>query len=289
VQFCRSRHLIAVGDYAEAIAQIQATLAQIGPSGHKALLTHCHAALAECNEQMGDYRAALAHYKAYAAAQESTFNETNEQKVRTLGVIHQTEAARRAAEIERQRNAELQHYIQELEQLQAALREISLRDPLTGLYNRRHLIEEGKLQLLHAQRHQSDICAAMIDVDHFKRINDELSHQIGDLVLKRLAEIISQGIRIIDIAARYGGEEFSVLLPETHIDDAYITCERLRATVERHNWASIHPKLQVTISIGITAGDGSALLDDLIARADGQLYAAKRAGRNQTSRAPGAS
>ena len=288
VQYCRGRHLIDVGDYAEAIAQVQSVLVQIGPSGHKALLTHCHAALAECSEQMGDYRAALAHYKAYAAAQERTFNETNEQKVRSLGIIHQTEATRRVAEIERQRNTELQRYIQELEQLHATLREISLRDPLTGLYNRRHLIGEGKRQLLHAQRDQSDICAAMIDVDHFKRVNDELSHQIGDLVLKRLAEIINCEMRDTDIVARYGGEEFSVILPETHIDNAYIVCERLRVAVEQYDWASIHPRLRVTISIGVAVDDHDAL-EALLARADEQLYVAKRAGRNRTFCAPAAS
>ncbi len=282
VQFCQGLHLTAIGDNTGALALFQDALALIAPSGQYELLADCHAALADCHERLGDYRAALSHYRAYAATRERTFIEASEQKMRSLDVIHQVETARRAAEAERQRNAELQHYIQELEQLQVTLRASSLRDPLTGLHNRRYLSEEGGRLLRYAQRYQSDLCAAMIDVDHFKQINDRLGHQVGDLVLQRLAELITRAMRSTDLISRYGGEEVVLLLPSTNIDDAYSICERLRTTVEQHNWSDIHPRLRVTVSIGLAKDDGSTLTE-LLAHADAQLYTSKRAGRNRTS------
>jgi diguanylate cyclase (GGDEF)-like protein len=287
VQFCQGLHLATIGDDAGAIAQFQGTLAQVGASGHYELIADCHAALADCHERLGNYRDALGHCRAYAAARERTFVETSEQKVRALDVMHQIESARWAAEAERQRNAELQRYIQELEQLQARLWAISLRDPLTGLYNRRYLTEEGGRLLSYAQRYQNQLCAAMIDVDHFKYINDELGHQVGDVVLQKLAEIMTQAMRSTDLISRYGGEEIVLLLPATSIESAYMTCERLRALVEQYNWSAIHPKLHVTVSIGLSEDDGSTLAD-LLARADTQLYASKRTGRNRTSYHQGA-
>lgn len=286
VQFCQGLHLAAIGDTSGAIAQFEAALAQISPAGQHELLADCHAALADCHERRGDYRAALSHYRAYAAMRERIFVEDSEQKVRALDVIHQVDIARRAAETERQRNAELQHYIRELEQSQSALQAISLRDPLTNLYNRRHLIEEGSRLLHHAQQYQISLCAAMIDIDHFKHINDNLGHQMGDLVIQKVAEIIIGALRSIDFITRYGGEEIAIVLPSTDIEAGFITCERLRTTIEQYDWASLHPCLRVTVSIGLAGDDGSTL-SELLARADAQLYMSKRAGRNRTSYAHG--
>lgn len=282
VQFCQGSHLAAVGDDTNALTQFQDCLARLGPSGKYDLLADCHAALADCNERLGDYRAALAHHRAYAAIRERTFIEASEQKVRALDVIHQITTARQAAEAERQRNAALQHYIQELEQLQSSLRAMSLRDPLTDLHNRRYLNEEGERLLRHAQRYGDHCCAAMIDVDHFKHINDRLGHALGDRVLQHLATIVTDAMRSTDLIARYGGEELALLLPSTSLGNAYAICERLRTTVEQHTWRDIHPTLQVTISIGLADHNGDNLAE-LLARADAQLYAAKHAGRNRTS------
>jgi diguanylate cyclase (GGDEF)-like protein len=282
VQFCQGLHLTATGDDAGACNQFENALMQIAPSGSSELLADCHAALADCYERLGDYRAALGHHRAYTATRERTFIETSEQKVRALDVIHQVETAHRAAEAEHQRNIELQRYIDELEQLHATVQAISVRDPLTDLHNRRYLAEEGERLLRYAQRYQTELCAAMIDIDSFKQINDTLGHPVGDLVLQRLAEIITLAMRGTDLIIRYGGEEIALLLPSTSIDDAYSICERLRMTIEQHDWASIHPRLRVTVSIGVAKDNGNTLTE-LLSRADVQLYVSKRGGRNRTS------
>jgi diguanylate cyclase (GGDEF)-like protein len=282
VQFCQGLLLTSIGEDASARTQFHDALVQIASSGPSELLADCHAALADCYERLGDYQAALGHHRAYAATRERTFIERGEQKVRALDVIHQVETARQAAEAERRRNAELEEYIQELEQLQETLRTISVRDPLTGLHNRRYLTEEGGRMLRYAQRYQTSLCAAMIDVDHFKQINDTLGHHVGDLVLEQLAEVITHMMRSTDVICRYGGEEIALLLPSTSSDDAFLLCERLRTTVEHHDWSSIDSQLQITVSIGLAQDEGGTLAD-LLARADRQLYASKRAGRNRTS------
>lgn len=282
VQFCQGLHLAAIGNDAAAQIEFDNALAQLAHSGSAELLADCHAALADCYERLGDYRAALRHHRAYAKTRERTFIEASEQKVRALDVLHQVETARRTAEAERQRNAELQHYIHELEQLHATVQAISVRDPLTGLHNRRYLSEEGERILRYAQRCKTELCAAMIDIDSFKHINDTLGHPVGDLVLQRLAEILASAMRATDLIVRYGGEEIELLLPSTGIDDAYSICERLRLTIEQHAWSGIHPRLGVTVSIGIAKDDGNTLAE-LLSRADTQLYVSKRAGRNRTS------
>jgi diguanylate cyclase (GGDEF)-like protein len=127
----------------------------------------------------------------------------------------------------------------------------------------------------------------MIDVDNFKQINDGLGHQIGDVVLQQVAEMITRAMRSSDLITRYGGDEIALFLPSTSGDDGYVICERLRVTIEQHDWSGIHPELRVTISIGLAEDDGSALAE-LLARADAQLYASKRAGRNRTSYGPAA-
>lgn len=282
VCFCQGLYLVAAGDDQGAAAQFEDALAQLGSAGSYDLLADCHTALADCKERLGEYRAALAHQRAYSSLRERVFKESGEQKVRAIEVIHRTEIVRRAAEAERQRNIELQRYIHELEQLQARLRALTLRDPLTGLYNRRYLTEEGARLLAYARRHQTGFCAAMIDVDRFKQINDTMGHSIGDLVLQQLADILRQGVRSSDLIARYGGEELALLLPSTGPNDAFNVCERLRTLVELYDWSAIQHGLRVTVSIGL-AEDTGGTLAKLLDSADIQLYAAKGAGRNRTN------
>lgn len=281
VRFCQGLHFAMCGDDVAAQRHFEEALARATQAGSMELRADCHAALADCLERQGDYRAALAEHRAYAALRERTFREVSEQRVRALDVMHRVELARQAAEAERQRNASLQRTIQELEQQRTTLQRMTTRDPLTGLFNRRYLVDEGA-RLLAAARHSAlPLCAAMIDVDGFKQINDSFGHLTGDQVLKQLAELCAQGLRSSDWVARYGGEELVVLLPATPLRDAVQICERLRVAVKNHTWASIQPELHVTISIGLTA-DAAATLEQLFGAADAQLYAAKRAGRNQT-------
>jgi diguanylate cyclase (GGDEF)-like protein len=151
------------------------------------------------------------------------------------------------------------------------IREIAIRDELTGTYNRRFLLEGLARELARAGRSGGGFSVCIIDVDHFKAVNDTLGHAGGDEVLKRVAEIAGRGLRGIDVFGRFGGEEFLLLLPDTDRAGASVVAERIRAAV------AAETRVTVTIGVAQYAGDGAAAV---LARADQALYRGKAAGRN---------
>lgn len=160
---------------------------------------------------------------------------------------------------------------------------IAITDGLTGLYTRRYLEERLEDEIKRSVRRNITLSFLMIDVDHFKKINDEHSHLTGDQVLHAVGEIIKQNIRGIDIAARYGGEEFSIILPDTDQEGAHYAAERIRQAVEEKSIRAYDAELKVTVSIGAaTCPRDGKKMHDLIDRADQALYQAKQKGRNRT-------
>ncbi len=162
-------------------------------------------------------------------------------------------------------------------QLFQAQEENALTDELTKLPNRRHLAQRFLEEMQRARRHHKSIAFLMIDIDHFKMINDTYGHLQGDAVLAELAKILVSGKRESDVAARYGGEEFGIILHETNEAGAMTLAERIRSKVEA---ASFPGSLKVTISIGVAATEDEALFTGLLEKADQALYAAKQGGRN---------
>lgn len=163
-------------------------------------------------------------------------------------------------------------------QLFEAQEENALTDELTKLPNRRALAQRFLQEMQRARRHRTALAFLMIDLDHFKQVNDTYGHLNGDAVLSELASILSTGLRESDICARYGGEEFALILPETTIDGARTLAERIRAKVAA---ATFPGGLKLTISVGVAATDEPSLYTQLTDRADQALYAAKQGGRNQ--------
>ncbi len=165
------------------------------------------------------------------------------------------------------------------------VKDLSIIDSLTGLYNRRYVMEAYKMEFSKASRYNSNISIIMMDIDNFKIINDTYGHLSGDLVIKSISEIIKKSIRNFDIPGRYGGEEFILILPETSIDDTVIVAERIRASVESFDFLSIvNEKLIVTISIGISnliTMESNKNELELIKVADSNLYKAKKTGKNR--------
>ncbi|MEN9537834.1 MAG: hypothetical protein RLZZ126_69 [Pseudomonadota bacterium] len=174
-----------------------------------------------------------------------------------------------------------------LQRVLDALCELSLRDPLTGLANRRHFLSALGREIASVARSGDSTLLLMLDIDHFKQVNDTHGHATGDRVLSIVAETLSACVRPKDTVVRYGGEEFAVILPDCHITYGMVVAERMRATVEKLDIAlSPDLSLRVTVSIGgayAPQDDTSADPIVWLERADRELYKAKNLGRNQIS------
>jgi two-component system cell cycle response regulator len=167
----------------------------------------------------------------------------------------------------------------------ARLEQLAQTDPLTQLLNRRALTERITAEMERALRYDSTMALLMIDLDHFKKVNDTYGHLVGDDVLRDVAQLLGETIRTSDIVARYGGEEFLVLLPETDEVGAESFAERIRAAVESHAFArdAMAEPLRLTASVGVAVFPAARIesVEDLFARADAALYRAKADGRNR--------
>jgi diguanylate cyclase (GGDEF)-like protein len=218
---------------------------------------------AALHEARGDLGAALATYKAFHAAESELISEQREAQARTRQALFETAEARQEA---------------------ARFREQARRDPLTGSWNRR-FADESMPELLADAVTGATILVALIDIDHFKRVNDRLSHEVGDKVLVAVAGLIDAAVPASPPAggfsARLGGEEFLLVITGMSLARAVYQVEDLRRTIERHRWRTLTGDLPVTVSIGVTAVEPGITQAELLARADASLYEAKRTGRNR--------
>ena len=196
--------------------------------------------------------------------------------------FQRNQSLRKARERLRDSERLLQHQIEEIHGLQHQLREQASRDPLTGLYNRRHLDSVLERELFSRRQHES-LCMLLIDIDHFKRINDAFGHQAGDRILAKLATILTGHSRPRDVICRYGGEEFLVLMPGMAVELARQRAESIRQAFAETSISFEGERLQATLSIGLSATPEHAeSVSGLIRCADQALYQAKAGGRNRT-------
>jgi diguanylate cyclase (GGDEF)-like protein len=160
---------------------------------------------------------------------------------------------------------------------------LAISDELTGLYNRRGLMDIGRREVDRARRFHHPLAVAIIDIDNFKQINDTYGHKAGDQMLIQFADSCRANFREIDVIARYGGDEIVVLLIENDIDQAYIIADRFRESIAQHAFKTDSGSLISTISIGLAAIDGKTdTIGQVIEKADRGLYLAKEGGRNRT-------
>ncbi len=263
--------------------------------GLSKVIAGSHHLRARAHEKDGNYRAAmhemvlLRDAERYLVEQES-FRRIASAKLELQFTQKEREtlqAQEREAETARV-NDELRHLNnalalanQEKTDLIAQLETLSRTDVLSGLFNRRYLFERLENSLAQNRRSDSALVVAMLDIDHFKRVNDNYSHAIGDAVIKALGGILKAQCRESDFAARYGGEEFVCVLHSTNLESAFNACERIRKAVENYDWASIETTLRVTASIGLALSAPNMTVTSLLNAADGALYQAKHAGRNR--------
>lgn len=166
------------------------------------------------------------------------------------------------------------------------LSEIAARDMLTGLYNRLYVTEKIDSEMNRSQRHGCPVSILMLDIDHFKRVNDSFGHSAGDGVLRSVAQVLRDSCRVYDIPGRYGGEEFCIVLPETKVGNTTVVAERIRERLAANRFVIGSDSVVVTASIGIAGIDsieseGVVSPSALIDRADRALYSAKHLGRNR--------
>ncbi|GAA2475356.1 GGDEF domain-containing protein [Winogradskya humida] len=258
------------GECAKAIEGLLEALDRALEAGETPMAMEIHRELSEAYEQVGNFAAALGHYKAYHLLERTAHNDVAAARARMA--VHQFELdnARLEAELARVRSAEL-------EVATLSWQRQATEDSLTGLPNRRF----AELRLPEMVASGGPLCVAIADVDLFKGVNDRFGHFVGDEVLRQIAAVLRDNVRDLDLVARLGGEEFLIGLDGVDFEDARARCELLRAQVAAYPWEGLQPGLSVTISLGLAIVRAEEDLPAAMILADRHLYEAKRAGRNQ--------
>jgi diguanylate cyclase (GGDEF)-like protein len=174
--------------------------------------------------------------------------------------------------------------VSQLASLTGRLRELAMIDSLTGVLNRRAFLDHADGEWVRHRRHNHALACAMIDVDGFKNINDTFGHAAGDAVLQHIGALVRATLRASDLPARLGGDEFIALMPETNLDGATATAERLLGHVVSRPLTVLDQNFATTLSIGVASAEGCSSLEELMARADRAMYQAKKEGRARVCR-----
>ncbi|MBL8360553.1 MAG: GGDEF domain-containing protein [Rubrivivax sp.] len=248
----------------EAVQLIQS----LGALAPQQTLVRLHGAAYRAAKALGRHADALLHLEAGERIERQRTISQLQAQSRLFVTKGELERVRRDAQRQRARAAELA--------------QDAARDPLTGIGNRRHLDQRFEQLVADAHLHDRPLAVALLDLDHFKRINDTLGHAAGDRVLVALARLLGENVRERDVLARMGGEEFVIVLPEMSAERAVDVCSRLAERIRTQAWPGGAPE-RVTASIGIAASTPQAPLTpaELLQRADEALYEAKRTGRDR--------
>jgi diguanylate cyclase (GGDEF)-like protein len=244
----------------------------------------CYVNLIEMAKRRGNWQLAFTYHESLYEIYKDIHTQTTSKRLSILKLVHQVETARRDAEIYHLRNDELSREIEERKRMESALHELAITDPLTGLLNRRQFFNVAKMLLEQAARYRHPVSIMVLDIDHFKQINDTYGHAVGDQALIHLAGKITHTVRSVDVTARFGGDEFVILMPETDTPDAVKVAKRLQGNVAEKAFPAKETVFHLALSIGLanTSMKKDMLsIDVLLELADHALYAAKQAGRNQ--------
>jgi diguanylate cyclase (GGDEF)-like protein len=223
-----------------------------------------------------------AHDEAEQLSAELRFNkEVLEDQANYLASLAEESVAN--AQRAEEARCQLEHEIAERRLLEEELRRLATTDALTGLLNRRRFFELAQQELARGGEFGQRLAVLMIDIDHFKSINDRYGHPVGDLALRQVAGLLGAGVRRQDLVGRLGGEEFAVVVPAVTPEDGWDIAERLRASIAANQLAHGAARIDITVSIGLAmADDADDSIERVVGRADALLYRAKQTGRNRT-------
>ena len=222
-----------------------------------------HERLVQIYKEKQDYQTALEHFEAFHTTSKKIFNDRSDRRVKNLEILHQVEITRRQADL---------------------YRVLANTDSLTGLLNRRRFMEIAEIAVQQAKNDHGQLAIVMLDIDHFKNVNDRYGHQAGDGVLSATAASLKRSLRGGDMAGRYGGEEFIVLLVGASSEQCFKIAERIRLAIAGLEIQMDQGTIRVTVSLGLMVvnTDQDRPVKDLIHCADQALYRAKQQGRNRT-------
>ena len=268
-----------IGDYQKTIAACLAAEKDLQLRG---FVRWMYRMLSESYAELEQYKEAYTYRLKYEEVNSEIFENTNNDKTKALEILYETNLAKQAARLEQEKAEALTSYVQQLKSLNDEMTELSTRDSLTTLYNRRYLMERLTSLFKVSKDLGRNLSVAILDADNFKSVNDTFGHHIGDEVLKVIAQILILGPRGDDFAARYGGEEFVLVLAKTGVEGAVVVCERIRKQIEDYDWNSIAENLVVTVSIGVSDISNQDTIESTMQASDELLYQAKEAGRNCT-------
>lgn len=273
----KGRSLAVQGRLQEAIEAFTNCLAIARATDDLSFAGRCALDLCDAHAALGEFEAALASHRMFHDFFVQQASEAARRRARMYALHRETETLRESAAEAHSLAARLAASNALLARQAEELARSSLEDPLTKLPNRRRW--DSALRDLDAGTEPYAI--AVMDVDHFKQVNDRYSHSVGDEVLRAVGGLLGDFARRDDLVARYGGEEFTLLMRDVTGAQAAAICERLRQLVQDHDWTCIHPDLTLTMSVGVATGAEAATHDAVVQIADARLYEAKRGGRNR--------
>ncbi len=290
----RMRCLVALGRVEEAIAAGQRglTVSDHAPPFVRGLLLR---SLADVLRASGDHEEAYAALAEGFVLERAVIEQQASHRLALQQASLEVAAARREANALATKNVELEELVGELnatkseleqrmgqlEELRDQLRDQADHDWLTGLKNRRWLARELPAIIGPGRRGSDGVAVALVDLDHFKSVNDRFGHDAGDRVLREVADLLTECVRDGDVVVRSGGEEFVVVMPATSREEALGCCERLRRALRERLWPELDGELSLTLSAGVVCADGPAESDEVLALADARLYQAKALGRDR--------
>jgi diguanylate cyclase (GGDEF)-like protein len=273
------------GKNAEALRQLLLALEYSEECINQKSVYEIHLLLSQVYQRDENFEEALKHYQQYHEIKEAVFDEDIATRIKSLEVIHRLQETQQDREVYRLENVALLREIEERAKVQAELERIVTLDPLTELKNRRHFFKLIQQEMERSRRYNRPLSLIMLDIDHFKAVNDQFGHLLGDKVIVEVARRIEKNLRRVDVACRYGGEEFAILLPETPLTQAAMVADRIWRMISKQATVSSELKISITVSIGVASYEPEVVMsaDALLDRADQALYIAKKNGRNQVT------